>query len=46
MNSSNPLAAKLESENDAACENFSPKHFVIHFSLMRRLFSREKDFFK
>jgi len=33
MNSNNPLAVKLETENDAACEIFQSNPFVIHFGL-------------
>jgi hypothetical protein len=47
MNSNNPLAVELESENDAACEKFASNLFVTHFDLKRRLRPRnDKDFFK
>ena len=47
MNSNNPLAAELESENDAACEKFASNLFVTHFDLKRRPRLRnDKDFFK
>ncbi len=47
MNSNNPLAVELESENDAACEKFASNLFVTQFDLKRRLRPRnDKDFFK
>jgi len=47
MNSNNPLAVELESENDAACEKFAFNLFVTQFDLKPRLRPRnDKDFLK
>jgi hypothetical protein len=46
MNSNNPLAVELESENDAACEDFFVGH-EISLRLKRRLErDNKKDLFK
>jgi hypothetical protein len=47
MHSNNPLAVELESENDAACENFlQPFRHSFRFEAVAFSRDNDKDFFK
>ncbi len=46
MNSNNPLAVELKSENDAGCENFSVKFLQFCFDQNGKPGNLNGDFFK